>query len=35
MVVRASTRPDVLALLAFAASEAHFVLRQRMRVAIA
>ena len=34
-VVRASTRPDVLALLAFAASEAHFVLRQRLRVAIA
>ncbi|HET7826392.1 MAG TPA: hypothetical protein VFK90_13735, partial [Anaeromyxobacter sp.] len=34
-VVRASTRPDVLALLAFAASEAHFVLRQKLRVAIA
>jgi len=31
----AASRPDVLALLAFAASEAHFVLRQRLRVAIA
>jgi tetratricopeptide (TPR) repeat protein len=29
------TRPDALALLAFAASEAHLVLRQRVRVAIA
>lgn len=31
----AAARPDVLALLAFAATEAHFVLRQRLRVAIA
>jgi tetratricopeptide (TPR) repeat protein len=31
----AADRPDVLALLAFAASEAHFALRQRLRVAIA
>jgi cellulose synthase operon protein C len=34
-VALAGTRPDVLALLAFAASEAHFILRQRLRVAIA
>jgi tetratricopeptide (TPR) repeat protein len=34
-VAAAAARPDVLALLAFAASEAHFVLRQRLRVAIA
>ncbi len=31
----AAARPDVLALLAFAASEEHFLLRQRLRVAIA
>lgn len=34
-VKAAATRPDVLALLAFAASEAHAALRQRARVAIA
>ncbi|HEY6001774.1 MAG TPA: tetratricopeptide repeat protein, partial [Anaeromyxobacter sp.] len=34
-VARASSRPDVLSLLAFAATEAHFILRQRLRVAIA
>jgi hypothetical protein len=31
----APARPEVLALLAFAATEEHFVLRQRLRVAIA
>jgi tetratricopeptide (TPR) repeat protein len=34
-VAAAATRPDVLALLAFAASEEHFLLRQRLRTAIA
>jgi tetratricopeptide (TPR) repeat protein len=34
-VEAASSRPDVLALLAFAATEEHFLLRQRLRVAIA
>jgi tetratricopeptide (TPR) repeat protein len=34
-IAAAGTRADVRALLAFAASEAHFVLRQRLRVAIA
>ncbi|HEY6098982.1 MAG TPA: hypothetical protein VIW03_06110, partial [Anaeromyxobacter sp.] len=34
-LARAAGRPDVLALLAFAASEAHFSLRQRLRVAVA
>jgi hypothetical protein len=31
----AAARPEVRALLAFAASDAHFALRQRLRVAIA
>ncbi|HEX9052197.1 MAG TPA: hypothetical protein VF841_16835, partial [Anaeromyxobacter sp.] len=31
----ARSRPDVLALLSFAATEEHFALRQKLRVAIA
>jgi len=34
-VAAVTTRPDVLAVLSFAATEAHFLLRQRLRVAIA
>jgi electron-transferring-flavoprotein dehydrogenase len=34
-IALAATRPDVRALLAFAASDVHFALRQRLRVAIA
>jgi hypothetical protein len=34
-IAAAAARPDVRALVAFAASEAHFTLRQRLRVAIA
>jgi hypothetical protein len=34
-IAAARARPDALALLAFAASEEHFLLRQRLRSAIA
>ncbi len=35
LVAAVRARPDALTLLTFAASEEHFVLRQRFRVAIA